>query len=66
MRNPSMTPRKEIFNFRDIPNVGPATVKYFSAIGIASPFELIGQDPYRMFADLCEMSGKKFDFEMVP
>ena len=53
--------RSEISDFKQIPNVGPATIKYLKIIGINSPFELIGQNPYTMYKDLCRVSGKKFD-----
>lgn len=45
----------------EIPNVGPATGKYLALLGIETPFELIGQDPYEMYRELCEITGKKFD-----
>ena len=53
--------RSEISDFKQIPNVGPATIKYLKIIGINSPFEIIGQNPYTMYKDLCRVSGKKFD-----
>jgi len=56
-----MNCRSDISNFKDVPNVGPATVRYLNLIGINTPYELIGQDPYRMYEDLCNLSGKRFD-----
>jgi len=56
-----MTIRTDITNFKEVPNVGPATIKYLSIIGINTPYELIGQNPYSMYEDLCNILGKKFD-----
>jgi len=56
-----MTHRAEVIDFKDIPNVGPATIKYLNIVGIKTPFELVGQNPYSMFEELCDISGKKFD-----
>ena len=56
-----MTPRFDITALEEIPNVGPATVGYLQTLGINSPRELIGRDPYVMYEDLCRISGKQFD-----
>ncbi len=56
-----MKNRQNITNLIDIPNVGETTIKYLNVVGINSPFELIGQNPYSLFSDLCIISGKQFD-----
>ncbi len=56
-----MKDRTDINDFNIIPNVGPATIRYLSILGIKKPFELIGQDPYSMFRELCRVTGKQFD-----
>ena len=56
-----MKNRTIIDNFNDIPNVGPATIKYLNVLGINRPFELIGRNPYSMFRELCKVAGKQFD-----
>ena len=56
-----MKNRTDIDNLYDIPNVGPATIKYLNILGINRPFELIGLNPYSMFRELCKVSGKQFD-----
>ncbi len=53
--------RTNIKCFKKVPNVGPATEKYLKILGIHSPFELIGQNPYLMYEELCKIKGKKFD-----
>lgn len=53
--------RTEVFDLNEIPNVGPATIKYLQIVGVNTPFELVGQNPYSMFKELCKTSGKQFD-----
>lgn len=56
-----MKNRTDIDSFNDIPNVGPATIKYLNILGINRPFELIGQDPCSMFQKLCKITRRQFD-----
>jgi len=56
-----MKNRTDINNLNKIPNVGPATIRYLNMLGINKPFELIGQNPYAMYKELCKTTGKKFD-----
>ncbi|MBC8318516.1 MAG: hypothetical protein H8E41_11465 [Desulfobulbaceae bacterium] len=51
--------RTDINDLNKIPNDGPATIKYLSMLGIKKPFELIGQNPYLMFEELCKGSSHK-------
>jgi len=53
--------RTEIKNLKNIPNVGPATIRYLKTVGINTPFELVGQDPYSMFHELCQVTNRQFD-----
>ena len=53
--------RNEIISFQDIPNVGEAIEKDFVLLGINEPIELTGRDPYRMYSDLCNVTGKRQD-----
>jgi hypothetical protein len=53
--------RNEIRNFQDIPNVGKAIERNFILLGIKEPDELIGRDPYKMYSDLCNATGKRHD-----
>lgn len=53
--------RTEIIDLLEIPNVGPVTIEYLKIIGINTPFELVGQNPYSMFDELCQISAKQFD-----
>ncbi len=56
-----MTVRTGVSKFEDIPNVGPATSRDFDRLGIGSPRNLAGRDPYEMYADLCLAVGKRLD-----
>ena len=53
--------RKSIKRIRDIPNIGKAVERDLSLLGITSPAGLIGKDPFRMYDELCAISGKKHD-----
>lgn len=56
-----MNPRKNIKDFSEIPNVGPTTIRYLKQLGLNEPFELIGQDPYSMYQELCDRTQTRFD-----
>ncbi|WP_246173533.1 helix-hairpin-helix domain-containing protein [Limnoglobus roseus] len=45
----------------DIPNVGPAIATDLRQLGIATPAELPGRDPYVMYDDLCRITGCRHD-----
>jgi hypothetical protein len=51
----------EVKKFKDIPNVGPAMERDFRKLGIKSPADLIGKDPYRLYRDLCQLTGCRQD-----
>ena len=53
--------RSEITELQEIPNVGPATAGNFNLLGISAPSDLIGRDPYQLFDQLCQMTGKAHD-----
>lgn len=53
--------RTNITKFQDIPNVGKAIEKNFILLGIKQPFELIGMDPYLLYKDLCNITGRHVD-----
>lgn len=56
-----MLQRHEIKGFRDIPNIGPAIERRLIALGLNTPDDLIGKDPYQMYADLCTITQKRHD-----
>ena len=52
---------REIARLEDIPNVGPAIAADLRRLGIRSPAELLGRDPYSMYDDLCRITGQRHD-----
>ena len=53
--------RTDIQNFTDIPNIGKSIATDLRLIGLTSPEELIGRDPYQMYDELCVVTGEKQD-----
>jgi Pathogenicity locus len=45
----------------DIPNVGPAIAADLLQLGITTPSELPGRDPYALYDDLCRITGQRHD-----
>ena len=56
-----MKNRSDINDFNKIPNVGPATIRYLNILDINKPFDLIGQNPYAMYRELCKVTAKQLD-----
>jgi len=53
--------RREIARLEDIPNIGPAIAADLRQLGITTPAELRGRDPYAMYDDLCRITGQRHD-----
>jgi hypothetical protein len=52
---------RDLTRLEDIPNVGPAIAADLRQLGIKSPAELLGRDPYAMYDDLCRITGQRHD-----
>jgi Pathogenicity locus len=52
---------REIAHLEDIPNIGPAIAADFRQLGIMTPGELPGRDPYALYDDLCRLTGHRHD-----
>ncbi len=52
---------KDVKVFKDIPNIGPAMVRDFHALGIKEPKDLIGKDPFQLYKKMCKVSGTRQD-----
>jgi hypothetical protein len=52
---------RDLTRLEDIPNVGPAIAADLRRLGIMSPAELPGRDPYAMYDDLCHITGQRHD-----
>jgi Pathogenicity locus len=59
-KSPRM-PRTELTHLEGIPNVGPAVAGDLGRLGITSPEDLLGRDPYAMYDDLCRITGQRHD-----
>ena len=59
--NSSKNTRTEIVRLEDIPNIGKSIADDLRQLGIKSPNELAGRDPYRMYDDLCRITGLRHD-----
>ena len=53
--------RTDVKTLQDIPNVGKAIEKKLFLLGLNEPIQLIGRDPYEMYSDLCNITGKRHD-----
>jgi hypothetical protein len=53
--------REDIARLEEIPNVGPAVAAYLRRLGITTPSELSGRDPYALYDELCCMTGQRHD-----
>ena len=52
---------REITRLEDIPNVGPSIVADLRQLGITTPAEFPGRDPYAMYDELCHITGQRHD-----
>jgi hypothetical protein len=53
--------RRDVVRLEEIPNVGPATAADFRRLGIATPADLVGRDPYALYDELCRVTGVRHD-----
>lgn len=53
--------RTDIQTVDEIPNVGPATTRDLALLHIFKPSELVGKDPYKMYDELCQVTGVTHD-----
>ena len=53
--------RTGIKSLQEIPNIGKAIENNFNIIGVNSPEQLIGKDPYKIYNELCNASNKQHD-----
>jgi hypothetical protein len=54
-------PRQGVTQLEDIPNVGPAIAGDLRRLGITSPADLLGRDPYAMYEELCRVTSARHD-----
>ena len=55
------TDSKDIFKHLKFRNIGPAVAAFLRRLGLSSPEDLKGRDPYAMFDDLNRITGQRYD-----
>jgi hypothetical protein len=53
--------RMRMTMLEDLPNVGPAIAADFVRLGIRTPRELVGRDPYALYEELNRVTGTRHD-----
>ena len=51
----------DVARLEEIPNVGPAVAGELRRLGITSPDDLPGRDPFAMYDALCRITGQRHD-----
>jgi hypothetical protein len=59
--NPAKVDRTRVRKLTDLPNVGPSIAADLALIGFTSPSALQGQDPLKLYRDLCAKTGIRHD-----
>src|SRR5579862_7178425 len=52
---------RDLARLEDIPNIGPAIAADLRLLGLRSPAELVGCDPFAMYDNLCRITGQRHD-----
>ena len=47
--------------FIDIPNIGPRMAADFEMLGFSKPSDLTGQDPFKLYREICAITGHRHD-----
>ena len=58
MKNPN---RDKISHLEDLPNIGKAMSRDLHLVGIQHPKDLISKDAYKLYDELCRVTGNKHD-----
>ncbi|MEN8199501.1 MAG: helix-hairpin-helix domain-containing protein [Thermodesulfobacteriota bacterium] len=53
--------RETVSQLEELPNIGKAMAADLRLLKIFHPGELIGRDPYRLYDELCSLTGEKHD-----
>lgn len=59
--NPEKVIREKTNKLTDLPNIGKAGAADLQLLGITKPSDLLERDPYKMYEELCFLTGKKHD-----
>ena len=53
--------RTDISQLEDIPNIGRSIANDLRQLGTKFPSDLPGRDPYKMYEELCRITGQRHD-----
>jgi hypothetical protein len=53
--------RSEFTRLEELPNVGPSIADDLRQLGVRSPQDLVGRDPFAMYDELCRLTGQRHD-----
>ena len=53
--------RSDMAALEDLPNIGPALANDLRQVGVHRPEHLVGEDPYRLYDELCRVTGARQD-----
>lgn len=59
--NPSKVIRDQTKKLTDLPNIGKKLEGDLKLLGIEEPRDLVGVDPYKMYEELCVITGHRQD-----
>ena len=59
--NPAKVVRAKVMQLTDLPNIGKASAADLRLLGIETPAQLLGQNPYQMYRTLCDKTGQRHD-----
>ena len=61
LKSPKAASAADCLQLEQLPNIGPALAADLRLIGIRTPQELRGRDPFVLYQTLCERTGKRHD-----
>lgn len=59
--HPARVDRDRLVALTDLPNVGPSIAGDLRLLGIESPVQLVGRDPFELYRTLCVRTGVRHD-----
>lgn len=59
--NPTKVNRNRLKSLTDLPNIGKACAGDLTLLGIREPKDLIGKNPFTMYAELCKKTKQRHD-----
>jgi len=59
--HPDKVDRTRLRVLTDLPNIGPASAKDLQLLGIHTPGQLVGRNPFEMYETLCAKTATRHD-----